>query len=272
MRPIWPTAAAACRHSMPRPPPGRRAAPRRPRRRRSVTTTNCRPRATSVGDLGGERPHARAARGPPSPASTLLPTFTTTRRTRAQRARALCARWSSSASGSAARRLRRRRGRALGARTAAAIAARARACLRRSRRETACSVDAARGEARRAPRAAARASRPGRACSRRRSAASRRASGLASASSRLIASKSSSGIAPRRARDVEQVDEHRRAREVAEEARAEPVPGVRPRDQPGDVGEDEARLLVDAHDAEVRHERRERIVGDARAAPRTPRG
>ena len=39
-------------------------------------------------------------------------------------------------------------------------------------------------------------------------------------------------------------------------------------DQPGDVGDDELGRVVDAHDAEVRLERRERVVGDLRACRR----
>ena len=79
-------------------------------------------------------------------------------------------------------------------------------------------------------------------------------------------------IAAGEPRDVEQVHQHRGAREVAEEARAEAVARVRALDQPGHVGEHEAALVVDAHHAEVRDERRERIVGDARARRRDRRG
>src|SRR6266436_4431347 len=55
-------------------------------------------------------------------------------------------------------------------------------------------------------------------------------------------------------RDVEQVHEDGGAREVAEEARAEAVPGVRALDQPGHVGEHEAPFVVEPHHAQVRHE------------------
>src|SRR6185436_3106227 len=65
--------------------------------------------------------------------------------------------------------------------------------------------------------------------------------------------------------DVEQMHQDGGAREVAEKARAEAVPGMRPRDEAGHVGQDEALLVADAHDTEVRDERREGIVRDARA-------
>ncbi len=58
------------------------------------------------------------------------------------------------------------------------------------------------------------------------------------------------------------MDEDRRARQVTQKARAEPVTLVCALDQAGDVGEHE-RVVADARHAEVRHERRERIVGDA---------
>jgi len=60
------------------------------------------------------------------------------------------------------------------------------------------------------------------------------------------------------------VDEDARALEVAQELVPEPGAGVRPLDEPRHVGDDEA-LPAPADDAEVRHERGERVVGDLRA-------
>ena len=71
-------------------------------------------------------------------------------------------------------------------------------------------------------------------------------------------------IAAAHAAGVEQMQRAGGARHVAEEAVAEAVARVRAFDQAGDVGEDEGGVLVDAHDAEVRDERGERVVGDAR--------
>ena len=52
----------------------------------------------------------------------------------------------------------------------------------------------------------------------------------------------------------------------------EPEPAVRAFDQPGHVGHDEAAIVAQADDAEVRRERRERIVGNlADARPRCAR-
>ena len=56
---------------------------------------------------------------------------------------------------------------------------------------------------------------------------------LASASSRLMTSKSSSGSRPLSPRDVEQVDQHGRAREVAQEAVPSPWPSCAPSIRPG---------------------------------------
>ena len=64
------------------------------------------------------------------------------------------------------------------------------------------------------------------------------------------------------------MDEDGGAREVPEKARAEPVSGVRPGDEARDVGQDEARLVVHAHDAEMRREGGEGKVRDARACGR----
>ena len=87
-----------------------------------------------------------------------------------------------------------------------------------------------------------------------------------SASSRVITSKSSTGSRPADRRHVDDVHQHLGALEMAEETRAEPVPLVRPFDQPGHVGDDERAIAAQPDDAEVRHERGERIVGDLRPA------
>ena len=63
---------------------------------------------------------------------------------------------------------------------------------------------------------------------------------------------------------VEQVDEQARALDVAQEAVAEPDAVARALDQAGDVRHHEAALVEGDH-AEVREERGERVVGDARA-------
>src|SRR5437016_6112080 len=64
------------------------------------------------------------------------------------------------------------------------------------------------------------------------------------------------------------MDEDGGAREVPEKAHAEPVSGVRPGDEARDVGQDEARLVVHAHDAEMRREGGEGKVRDPRACGR----
>ena len=68
-------------------------------------------------------------------------------------------------------------------------------------------------------------------------------------------------------RDVDDVQQQPRAREVAQELVAEPRAFGRAFDQAGNVGDHEAAVVVDAHHAEVGVQRRERIVGDLR-----PRG
>ena len=75
-------------------------------------------------------------------------------------------------------------------------------------------------------------------------------------------------VAAAHAAGVEQMHQQAGARDVAQEAVAEAVAGVGALDQAGDVGEDEGGVLVDAHHAEVRHQRGERVVGDARARGR----
>ena len=70
-------------------------------------------------------------------------------------------------------------------------------------------------------------------------------------------------------REVEQDHEHAGALDVAQELVAEAAALGRAFDQPGDVGEHEL-VLVEAHDAEVRLERRERVVGDLRLGRARP--
>ena len=82
--------------------------------------------------------------------------------------------------------------------------------------------------------------------------------GSKSASSRLITSKSSSGSRPLMPLASSRWTSSGGARHVAQEAVAEAVAVVRARDQAGDVGEDEGRVVVDPHHAEVRHQRGER--------------
>ena len=64
-------------------------------------------------------------------------------------------------------------------------------------------------------------------------------------------------------RAVEHVDEHRAALDVAQELQAQALAGVGAGDQAGDVGDGERRA-AGLDDAEVRHQRRERVVGDLR--------
>ena len=65
-------------------------------------------------------------------------------------------------------------------------------------------------------------------------------------------------IAARRAGDVDEMNQHLRALDVTQELMAETVSFVRAFDQPGDVGDDEAALVAQRDDAEMRRERRER--------------
>ena len=66
-------------------------------------------------------------------------------------------------------------------------------------------------------------------------------------------------------RDVDDVQQHARALQVTQELVTESRAVGRAFDESRDVGDDEAPVLVGAHDAEVRRERRERVVGDLRA-------
>ncbi len=60
---------------------------------------------------------------------------------------------------------------------------------------------------------------------------------------------------------VDDVHQHRRALDVAQELQAEALAGGGARDQPGHIGHRE-RHVAGADDAEVGHERGERVVGD----------
>ncbi len=72
-------------------------------------------------------------------------------------------------------------------------------------------------------------------------------------------------LAARRRRHVHQVHQHLRALEVAQELVAEPVARCAPSIRPGHVGDDEAPVVAQADHAEVRRQRRERVVGNLRA-------
>ncbi len=83
----------------------------------------------------------------------------------------------------------------------------------------------------------------------------------------MIASKSRSGVrsVPSPGARIEQMDQEARPLEVAQEPIAEPRARVRPLDEAGDVGDDEAPLVRQPNRAQVRDQRREGIVGDLRA-------
>ena len=66
-------------------------------------------------------------------------------------------------------------------------------------------------------------------------------------------------------RDVDEVHQHLRPLEMAQEPMPQPMPLVRAFNQAGHVGDDERALARQTHDAEIGHERRERVVGDLRA-------
>ena len=95
--------------------------------------------------------------------------------------------------------------------------------------------------------------------------------GWKSSSSRRTVSRSSTGSRPARARDVHDVHEHLRPLEVPQELVPEAVAAVRAFDQPGHVGDDEAAVVAQADDAQVRRQRRERVVGDLRPRRRDAR-
>ena len=71
-------------------------------------------------------------------------------------------------------------------------------------------------------------------------------------------------------RAVDDVDEDPRPLDVAQERVAEAGAAAGALDQPGHVGDRRPPLVLvaEVHDAEVRLERRERVVGDLRAWPR----
>ena len=68
---------------------------------------------------------------------------------------------------------------------------------------------------------------------------------------------------------LDEVDQHARPLDVAQELVPQADAAVRPFDQPGQVGEDEDAFAADVTDAEVGMLGRERIVGDLRVAPAT---
>ena len=68
-------------------------------------------------------------------------------------------------------------------------------------------------------------------------------------------------------RQVDDVEQEARALQMAQELHAEARTVGGALDQPGNVGDDKAARRVGAHDAEVRRERGERVIGDFR-----PRG
>ena len=88
-------------------------------------------------------------------------------------------------------------------------------------------------------------------------------SSLKLASSPMITSKSLDRIAAAALADIHQMHEQPRALDVPQELDAKAVPLVRAFDQAGNIGDDEGRvIIVRAHDAQVRLERGERIIGD----------
>ena len=68
--------------------------------------------------------------------------------------------------------------------------------------------------------------------------------------------------------EVDEEAQDPRPLDVAEEPMTEALALARPLDQPGDVGDDELGVVVEAHDAEVRFQRGERVVGDLRLGRR----
>ena len=78
-------------------------------------------------------------------------------------------------------------------------------------------------------------------------------------------------LATASARDVDDVNEHLRALEMPEELMSEAKPAVRALNQPGHIGDDEASLVAQTDDAEVRRQRRERVVRYLRARRRNAR-
>src|SRR5439155_11545171 len=66
-------------------------------------------------------------------------------------------------------------------------------------------------------------------------------------------------------RCVDHVNEKPRALDMPQELLAEAETAARPLDEPGDVGDDEL-AIVEPRDAQIRNERRERIVRDLRSS------
>ena len=96
-------------------------------------------------------------------------------------------------------------------------------------------------------------------------------SGENSSSSSRIVVEVLDGIAARRAGHVNEMHEHLRPLDVPKKLVPEAVAFVRALDQPGDVCDDEAAIVAQRDDAQVWHERGERIVGDLRARGGDPR-
>ena len=71
-------------------------------------------------------------------------------------------------------------------------------------------------------------------------------------------------IAPRHARDVDEMNEHLRPFEMPEELVSQSLPAMRAFDQAGDVRDDKAAFVAQADDAEVRDECGEWVIGDLR--------
>src|SRR5438876_952127 len=69
------------------------------------------------------------------------------------------------------------------------------------------------------------------------------------------------------ARRVHDMHEEPRALDVPKELFAEAEAAARPLDEPGDVGDDEL-AIIETRDAQIRGERRERVVGDLRTSAR----
>ena len=90
-------------------------------------------------------------------------------------------------------------------------------------------------------------------------------------SSATMAARRLTGSACRRTAQVDQVQQQPRALQVAQELVAEPGAFGGAFDQARNVGDDEALLGRDADDAEIRMQRRERIVGDLRPRVRDRR-
>ncbi len=78
-------------------------------------------------------------------------------------------------------------------------------------------------------------------------------------------------VAAGRARDVDQVHEHLRPLEMAEELVAEALSAMSAFNQAGHVGDREAAVAAQAHDTQIRRQRRERIVRDLRTGRGDPR-